>query len=63
MRTTYQLKDTQCIPSIFAITRYHKKEQVHEKTFSDPKKELKIEARDNKEYKFQAIIDNTIYSQ
>ncbi len=40
-----------------------KREQVNKKTLSESEKELKFEYGDNREYKFEAIIDSLVYSQ
>ena len=39
-----------------------KKEQV-DKALLDPKKDLKFEARGNKEYKVETLIDSAVYGQ
>ncbi len=39
-----------------------RKEQV-DKALPEPEKELKFEARGNKEYKLEAIINSTVYGQ
>ncbi len=40
-----------------------KKEQVDNKALPEPEKELEFEARGNKKYEVEAIIDSAVYSQ
>ncbi len=40
-----------------------RKGRVDNKALPEPEKELKFEARDNKEYKVKAIIDSAVYDQ
>ncbi len=42
------------------ITR---KRQIDNKALLEPEKELEFEARGDKEYKIEAIIDNAMYGQ
>ena len=40
-----------------------RKGRVNNKVLPEPEKELEFEAKDNKEYKVKAIIDNVVYGQ
>ncbi len=62
-----ELPAKQKIHNIFHVSLLEqdttKKEQVNNKALPEPKKELDFEARGDKEYEVEAIIDSTVYSQ